>query len=51
MALSAALRTLHELDMIKLETWMDSDKVMLYNVDGDPINNFSHITVKEVIAK
>ena len=51
LALSAALRTLHELDMIKLETWMDSDKVMLYNVDGDPINSFSHITVMEVIAK
>ncbi len=51
LALSAGLRTLHELELIKLETWRDSNRVMLYYVDGDPINDFSHITVKEAIAK
>lgn len=51
LALSAGLRTLHELGMIKLETWRDSDRVMLYYVDGDPINDFSHITVREAITK
>ena len=51
LALSAGLRTLHELDFIKLETWRDSNRVMLYYVDGDPINDFSHITVREAIGK
>ena len=51
LALSAGLRTLHELGYIALETWRDSNRIMLYNVDGDPINDFSHITVKELIAK
>jgi len=51
LALSAALRTLHELDIIKLETWRDSNRVKLFYVDGDPINDFSHITVKEAIAE
>ena len=47
LAVSSGLRTLHELGLIKLETWRDSDRVMLYYVDGDPINAFSHITVSE----
>ena len=51
LALSAGLRTLHELGLIKLETWRDSNRVMLYYVDGDPINDFSHITVKGAIVK
>lgn len=51
LALSAGLRTLHELGLIKLETWRDSDRVMLYHVDGDPVNDFSHITVREAITK
>ena len=51
LALSAGLRTLHELDLIKLETWRDSNHVMLFSVDGDPINNFSHITVKEAVKE
>lgn len=49
LALSAALRTLHEVGLIKLETWSDSTPVMLYYVDGDPINSFTHISVKEAI--
>lgn len=49
LALSAALRTLHEVGLIKLETWSDSTPVMLYYVDGDPINSFTHILVKEAI--
>ena len=51
LALSSGLRTLHELDLIKLETWQDSNRINLFYVDGDLINDFSHITVKEVIAK
>lgn len=49
LALSAGLRTLHEIGLIKLETWSDSTPVMLYYVDGDPINGFTHISVKEAI--
>ena len=47
LALSAALRTLHELHIIELATWQDGERIMLYFVDGDPINDFTHITVKE----
>ena len=49
LALSAGLRTLHEVGFIKLETWSDSTPIMLYYVDGDPINGFTHISVKEAI--
>ena len=49
LALSAGLRTLHELGLIKLETWRDSTRIFLYPVDGDPINDFSHITVTEEV--
>ena len=49
LALSAGLRTLHELGLIKLETWSDSTPVMLHYVDGDPINSFTHISVKEAV--
>ena len=49
LALSAGLRTLHEVGLIKLETWSDSTPIMLYYVDGDPINSFTHISVKEAI--
>ena len=49
LALSAGLRTLHEIGLIKLETWSDSTPVMLYYVDGDPINGFTHISVKEAM--
>ena len=51
LAISAGLRTLHELGLIKLETWRDSNRVMLFFVDGDPINDFSHITVSEEVCK
>lgn len=47
MAVSAGLRTLHELDIIKLEARRDTDRIKLYFVDGDPINEFSHISVRE----
>lgn len=49
LALSAGLRTLHEVGLIKLETWSDSTPIMLYHVDGDPINSFTHISVMEAI--
>ena len=51
LAASAGLRTLHELGLIKLETWPDSNKIRLFYVDGDPINDFSHITVFEEVCK
>lgn len=51
LAFSAGLRTLHELGLIKLETWRDSNRVFLYSVDGDPINDFSHITVRKEVTK
>lgn len=51
LALSAGLRTLHELGFIELKTWSDSTPIMLYRVDGDPINSFTHISVREVICK
>ena len=47
MAVSAGLRTLHELDIIKLEARRDTDRIKLYFVDGDPIDEFSHISVRE----
>lgn len=50
LALSAGLRTLHEIGLIKLETWSDSTPIMLYHVDGDPVNGFTHISVKEEIC-
>ena len=49
LAVSAALRTLHELDLIKLETWRDSNRIMLYTIDGELINDFSHITVSKEV--
>lgn len=51
LALSAGLRTLHELGLIQLDTWGDSTPVMLYYVDGEPINSFTHVVVKEVIKQ
>lgn len=49
LALSAGLRTLHELGLIRLETWSDSTPIKLFHVDGDPINGFTHISVEEAI--
>ena len=49
LGLSAGLRTLHEIGIITLETWSDSVPTMLYPVDGDPINSFTHISVREVV--
>lgn len=46
LALSAGMRTLHELGFIYMEARPDTERVPLYYVDGDPINDFSHITVK-----
>lgn len=51
LAVSAGLRTLHELEFIKLETWRDSNRIMLFHIDGEPINDFSHITVAEEVCK
>lgn len=47
MAVSAGLRTLHELGAIQLESRRDTEKVFLYYVSGDQWNTISHITVKE----
>ena len=51
LAVSAGLRTLHELGLIKLESWPDSVRVQLYRIDGDPVNDFSHITVYEEVRR
>ena len=51
LAMSAGLRTLHELGLIKLESWPDSVRVQLYRIDGDPVNDFSHITVYEEVRR
>lgn len=51
MAISAGLRTLHELGLILLEARRDTDRVRLYYVDGDLFNDFSHVTVKEGICR
>lgn len=49
LAISAGLRTLHELGLIELESRRDTERTKLYFVDGDMLNDFSHITVKEAI--
>ena len=49
LAVSAGLRTLHELGLIRLETWRDSRPVQLYFVDGEQIGAFSHITVNREV--
>ena len=46
LAFSAGLRTLNALDFVNLETKRDTDVVRLYRVDGEPINEFSHISIK-----
>ncbi|MBQ8514247.1 MAG: hypothetical protein IJ496_02515 [Ruminococcus sp.] len=51
LAVSAGLRTLRDLGLIRLETWQDSSRIMLYSVDGDPNNDFSHITVYEEVCR
>lgn len=51
LAVSAGLRTLHELDLIRMETRRDTQRVQLFYVDGDPINEFSHITVLEEVCR
>ena len=51
LALSSALRTLHELELIKLETVQDSKRVYLYRVDGELLNEFSLITVRKGLCE
>ena len=50
LAVSAGLRTLRDLDVIQLESRRDTDRVPLYS-DGDPLTDFSHITVREEVAR
>lgn len=51
LAVSAGLRTLYELNLIHMETRRDTDRVQMFYVDGDPINEFSHITVLEEVCQ
>jgi len=51
LALSAGLRTLADLGLIKLESWRDANRISLYPVDGEPLNDFSHITVYDEVQK
>lgn len=46
---SNGLRTLSELKLINLRAQMDAMRVKLYPIEGEVLNDFSHITVKEVI--
>lgn len=49
LAVSAGLRTLHELNLIVLEARRDTERTPLY--DGDPaLTEFSHITVRKEVA-
>ena len=50
LALSAGLRTLHDLQLVHLETRPDTERIPLYYVDADPFNEFSHITVLEGVC-
>lgn len=51
LAVSAGLRSLDELHLIKLEAWRDSNRIKLFLVDSYPLNDFSHITVSEEVCK
>lgn len=48
---SAGLRTLHELGLIELQAQRDTERVKLYPVDADPLNDFSHVIVKEAVKQ
>ena len=50
LAVSAGLRTLRDLGLIQLEARRDTDRVPLYP-DGDPLTDFSHITVREEVER
>lgn len=51
LAISAALRTLHELKLITLTNMRDANRVFLYYVNGELVNEFSHITVSEEVCR
>ncbi len=46
LAVSAGLRVLRDLNLLELEARRDTVRVPLYP-DGDPLTDFSHITVRE----
>jgi len=50
LAFSSGLRTLHDLGLIVLESRLDTERISLFYVDGDPINEFSHITITEEVC-
>ena len=50
LALSAGLRTLRDLDLIQLEARRDANRLPLYP-DGDPLTDFSHITVQKEVRQ
>lgn len=50
LAFSSGFRTLHDLGLIVLESRRDTERISLFYVDGDPINDFSHITVTEEVC-
>lgn len=51
LGLSAGLRTLHELGLIVLEARMDTERIPLFEVDGEEFNEFSHITVRKEVSE
>lgn len=50
LGISNGLRTLSECDLISLRAQMDAQRYRLYSIEGEALNDFSHVTVKEVIA-
>ena len=50
LALSAGLRTLNDLQLIRLEIRPDTERIPLYYVDGDRFNEFSNISVRKEVC-
>lgn len=50
LAVSAGLRTLRDLDLVRLEAQRDARRIPLFPVDGDPNGDFSHIIVREEVC-
>jgi hypothetical protein len=50
LGVSNGLRSLSECGLISLRAQMDAQRYRLYPIEGEDLNEFSHVTVKEVIA-
>jgi len=50
LGVSNGLRSLLECGLISLRAQMDAQRYRLYAIEGETFNDFSHVTVKEVVA-